>query len=498
MFIRQLKATMAVSLSLCFAFGTILNAQDNRPNIIVILADDFSYWDISHFGQKEFSTPNLDRMAREGMVFSNAYAASPECAPSRAGLLTGRDMGHCTIQRMGTDVRPKLHRRPYLLPDDETIAHVLGSAGYETCQIGKWHVGEPGTPGMPHLQGFKHSLCFDHENNKRAQYIYPTRLWRNGVAEQIPENKGFGIDHRNNRFDKDGVFVPGGKSNPSKMKYSEDIFIEEAIKFLRKPHKKPFFMYYASTLTHAEWPKELRELKDKPKPWTDDQKRWAGQVTQLDRSVGTILKELKVQGLDQNTLVIFTSDNGYAAWGYRKLSNKGAWKDDLVLKNKGPWDRGKFVAANGGVIVPFIAWGPGIVKAGKTKRAVSAYDFKATFAAMAGTTAAKTDGVSFLPLFAGKESDYPLRDFLYWEQGGMARNVQSVLLDERFFALRMNPGNPVRVFEIFDDPGCKKNLAAKRQDLVKRAEKLFVSHRTENPWYINLTDAIKKSSRQQK
>ena len=109
MFIRQLKATMAVSLSLCFAFGTILNAQDNRPNIIVILADDFSYWDISHFGQKEFSTPNLDRMAREGMVFSNAYAASPECAPSRAGLLTGRDMGHCTFRRLGTDVRPKLH-----------------------------------------------------------------------------------------------------------------------------------------------------------------------------------------------------------------------------------------------------------------------------------------------------------------------------------------------------------------------------------------------------
>jgi hypothetical protein len=106
--------------------------------------------------------------------------------------------------------------------------------------------------------------------------------------------------------------------------------------------------------------------------------------------------------------------------------------------------------------------------------------------------------LSFLPLFAGNESDYPQRDFLYWEQGSLGRNVQSVLLDERFFALRMNPGKPVRVFEIFDDPGCKQDLAAKRQDLVKRAEKLFVSNRTENPWYINLTDAIKKSSRQQK
>ncbi|MDE0840173.1 MAG: sulfatase-like hydrolase/transferase, partial [Kiritimatiellae bacterium] len=158
--------------------------MNTRPNIIVILADDLSYWDISHFGQREFSTPNLDRMAREGMVFTNAYAASPECAPSRAGLLTGRHMGHCTFRRLFTDVRPELHDRPYLLPEDETIAHVLAASEYTTCQIGKWHAGEPGTPGMPHLQGFERSLAFDHGDNsldKRAQYVYPTRLWRNGV-----------------------------------------------------------------------------------------------------------------------------------------------------------------------------------------------------------------------------------------------------------------------------------------------------------------------------
>ncbi len=233
-------------------------------------------------------------------------------------------------------------------------------------------------------------------------------------------------------------------------------------------------------------------MKDKPAPWTDDQKRWAGQVTHMDRSVGAILDELKVQGLDENTLVLFTSDNGYSAWGYTKASKKVRWKDDPVLKNKGPWDRGKLIAANGGVIVPFIAWGPGMVKTGETERAVSCYDLKATFAAMAGTTAAKTDGVSFLPLFAGDDSDVPQREFLYWEQGTLGRNVQSVLLDERFFALRMKPGEPVRVFEVFDDPGCKQDLASKRQDLVERAEKLFGSNRTENPWYPNLTSAIKK------
>ncbi|HUT58714.1 MAG TPA: sulfatase-like hydrolase/transferase [Phycisphaerae bacterium] len=466
-----------------------------QPNIIVILADDLSYWDISHFGQKEFSTPNIDRMAREGMVFSNAYASSPECAPSRAGLLTGQHMGHCTFRRLGTDVRPELHQRPYLLPEDETIAHVLGAAGYTTCQIGKWHAGEPGTPGMPHLQGFEHSLCFDHGDNsrdKRAQYIYPTRLWRNGVRTDVPDNLGFEIDHADHHFDEEGKFVPGGISDASKARYCEDIYLQEALDFLRRPHEKPFFLYYASSLTHAEWPKELRELKDKPAPWTDDQKRWAGQVKHMDRSVGAILDELKGQGMDENTLVVFTSDNGYAAWGYSHPP-RGRWEDDPVLKNKGPWDRGKFIAANGGMIVPFIAWGPGLVKAGQTGRAVAHYDLKAMFAEMAGATAAnEMDGVSFAPLLAGEESRYPPREFFYWEQGGLGLNVQSALLDERYFALRMEPSQPTQLFDIFADPGCKQDLAEDHPGQIERAQTLFISQHDDNPWYVNLTDALRE------
>ena len=163
-----------------------------------------------------------------------------------------------------------------------------------------------------------------------------------------------------------------------------------------------------------------------------------------------------------------------------------------MLKNKGPWDRGKFIATNGGVIIPFIAWGPAIVRTGETNRAVSFYDLKATFAELAGTTAATTDGVSFVPLLTGREFDYPHRDFLYWEQGSLGHNVQSALLDERFFALRMEPGEPVRIFAIFDDPGCQQDLACERQDLVKRAERLFVSRHAENPWYPNLTSALRK------
>lgn len=469
--------------------------MSTQSNIIVILADDMSYWDIGHFGQKEFSTPHIDRMAREGMVFTNAYAASPECAPSRAGLLTGRHMGHCTFSRLGTDVRPELHERPYLQECDETIAHVLADAGYTTCQIGKWHAGEPGTPGMPHLQGFEHSLCFDHGGSsadKRAQYIYPTRLWRNGVLERVPENEGFEIDHPDHHFDEDGRLVPCGIPDSAKARYCEDIYLEEALDFLRTPHERPFFLYYASSLTHAEWPKELGELKDKSAPWGLDQKRWAGQVTHMDRSVGIILDELRSHGLDKNTLVIFTSDNGYSAWGYSNPP-RPRWADDPVLKNKGPWDRGKFIAANGGVIVPFIAWGPGTVDVGETNRAVTFYDLKATFAELAGAKVkTETDGISFAPLFVGREDRYAQRSHLYWEQGSLGKNVQSALLDEQFFALRMQPDHPIHLFDIFSDPGCQQNLASGRPELVERAGELFVSQHTENSWYVDLTRAIRE------
>ena len=251
-------------------------------------------------------------------------------------------------------------------------------------------------------------------------------------------------------------------------------------------------MYYASTLTHAEWPKELRELKDKPAPWTNDQKRWAGQVTHMDRSVGTILDELKTQGLDKNTLVIFTSDNGYSAWGYCKELRRGTREDDPVLKNKGPWDRGKFIATNGGMIIPFIAWSPGLVSIGETDRAVTHYDLKATFAELADATMTnETDGISFSQLFRSAEDDYPHREFFYWEQGSMGKNVQSALLDEQYFALRMEPDQKTLLFDIFDDPGCKQDLSGDRPELVERAQTLFTSQHTENPWYVELTETLR-------
>ncbi len=165
------------------------------------------------------------------------------------------------------------------------------------------------------------------------------------------------------------------------------------------------------------WPNELRDPKTREVPWTLEQKKWAGQVTQLDHSVGTIIEALKTKGIEKKTIVLFASDNGYSAWGYARPM-RVRWEDDPVLHNKGPWNRGKFIATNGGVIVPTIACGPGLVADGNTDRAISFYDYKATFADLAGAKMEQeTDGVSFTTLLSGQPSEYPQRLFLYWEQG---------------------------------------------------------------------------------
>lgn len=473
-------------------------AAKSPPSLIIFLADDLSYWDLSHFGQKEFFTPHVDRLAREGMVFTNGYSASPQCASARAGLLTGAHMGRARIRNNGAEVPPELHARPYLLEDDETIADVLRRAGYATGHVGKWHMGDPGTPGMPHLQGFDTTLSFDH-NVKRPHldqlYTYPDYLWLNGKKILLPENVGFRWDHPANRFDRDGRFLPGGVKDPTKARHGEDIYLEKALEFIAESRDKPFFLYYATPLTHAMWPNELRELMDKQSPWTLNQKKWAGQVTQMDRSLGAIVESLEKHGIAGNTIIIFMSDNGYTATSYA-IPRPPRWQDDAVLRNKGPWNRGKFSVTHGGVIVPFIAWGPGRVAVGETNRAVVQYDLLRTFAELAGVTPQKpTDGVSLVPLLAGQAERYPMRPFLYWETGAVYTPTgQSVLLDEQFFAYREHPNKPIRLFDIFEDRGCVTDLAADHPALIERAQSLYVSqHSGDNPWYANLSRAMKES-----
>jgi arylsulfatase A-like enzyme len=487
--------------------GTGGLAGKRPPNIIFVLADDLSYWDISHFGQKHFCTPNIDRMAREGRVFSNAYAGGAWCAPSRATLLTGRDGRNLSPLETdetghGTKFKP-------------TVAHMLKTAGYATCALGKWHMEEgrdhswltqktweeqkaaTNWAQMPWNRGF--DLCrigyrcgFQGSNGNP---FYPWQV-ETGDNREIVWSENQNVDRARlwkydpAFYDKEGRFTDDAGNNSSKMRYSEDYYREEAASFMQKNKDKPFFLYYATPLVHGPLVVKQLDTFENSENWTFEHRLWATMVQELDRSVGFLLDEVKQLGLEQNTIILFAADNGYSQWGYFRNHNRKPWSNDPIFQNKGPWNRGKFVNTNGGVIVPFIAWGPGRVAAGETGRAVNFYDFMGTAAELAGAKLPyPTDGVSFVPLLEGREQDQPVRPVMVWPENVSRRGIDrndwveddhrgaprsnAVLLDERFFALQIR--EKWVVFDITIDPGMKHALSEQRPELCERAQVEFAN-----------------------
>ena len=478
-----------------------------KPNIVFILADDLSYGDLGCFGQTNFATPNIDRLARDGRLFANAYAGGPWCAPSRTALLTGRNAAHAVPLEhdkagQGTRFNP-------------TVAEMLKTAGYTTCALGKWHMQEgpretwlyqktweaqkaaTNWRQMPWHRGF--DVC---RIGYRCGFLgsngnpyFPQQI-ETGDRQEIafPENRNLDIDclwkYTPARYDADGRFLDKAGRNSAQLRYAEDYYREEAVAFMRANKDKPFFLYYATPLVHG--PLNVKQLAhfEGSESWNLQHKLWATMVRELDRSVGAIVDEVNRLGIGSNTVVFFASDNGYAQWGY---FGRKAWTDDPVFHNKGPWNRGKFANANGGLIVPFIAWGPGRVPAGRTERAVCFYDLMATARELADAKSpGPTDGASVLPLLEGRDKDQPLRAAIAWApQGGpmtfeddfnasdrMTRYAPpAVLLDERWYALgfQKKPGDPrtIRLFDIAADPGCTNDLSAVRQDLCARATTAF-------------------------
>ena len=472
-------------------------AGAEKPNIIFILADDLSYWDLSCFGQKSFATPNIDRLASEGRIFANAYAGGPWCAPSRTALMTGRNSAHFAP--------PSKDRF------NPTVAEVLKAAGYATGALGKWHMLEgpneywlsqktwaeqkaaTNWKQMPWHRGF--DVC---RIGYRCGFLgsngNPYFPWQieTGDNEEIafPENRDLDADrlwkYSEDRYDAQGRFLDKRGKNSSQMHYSEDYYRDEAVKFIRGNRSQPFFLYYATPLVHGSLVvKQIAQFKDTT-GWSQRHKLWATMVQELDRSVGILADEVKKLGLEKKTLIFFASDNGYSQWGY---FGRGAWVDDPIFHNKGPWNRGKFVTANGGVIVPFIVWGPGRVPVGKTDRAINFYDFMATAAELSGgRLPGPTDGVSYVPLLEGRDQDQPLRAAMVWprnsgymkmaddwEPAGKGKeksfSPDAVLLDEKWYALRL--GDSIRIFDISADPGMKRDVASAHADLLTRAKAEF-------------------------
>ena len=437
-----------------------------RPNIIFILADDLGYGDLGCYGQSRLQTPNLDRMAQQGLRFTSFYAGAPLGGPSRCALMTGLDTGHALVR--GNPAGP-------LGANDLTVAQLLKQAGYHTGLIGKWGLGGPNSTGVPHRQGFDEFLgCLD---ALEAEDYYPARLWRYDPVsgfdgpEALPQNAAGAL----------GLYAP-------------DLFTHAALHYLQihKPasytHDRPFFLYLAYSLPHANNAEAKRSgngmqvPSDAPystQPWPQVEKDKAAMVTRLDTEVGQLLDALKQLKLDENTIVFFSSDNGPAHEG-------GA--HPRFFQSSGPLRGHKGSLYEGGIRVPLLVRWPGRIKPGASDLPAALWDFLPTAAELAGTKApAQTDGISLLPTLLG-QTQTNRHDFLYWEshQGGFQ---QAVRMGD-WKALRLKPGQPLELYNLKSDPSERTNVAGQNPQVVARIEACLKTARTDSAlWPVSPASA---------
>ncbi|HEX2973402.1 MAG TPA: arylsulfatase [Tepidisphaeraceae bacterium] len=421
-----------------------------KPNIIFILADDLGYGDLACYGSPHIQTPNLDRLAAQGTRFTNCYSGATVCAPSRCCLMTGLHTGHAYI-RGNANIN--------LRPQDTTVAEVLQSAGYTTALIGKWGLGEDSTPGVPNRQGFDY--FFGYLNQTHAHNSYPTFLYRNQERIRL-----------RNVVPKEGKFGQGVATE--RLDFSNDLFTDEILSFLDRSKDKPFFLYAAYTACHANNEGNTIDVPDlgiyKDRDWPEPQKRHAALVTRLDTYVGQILQKLQDLGLDDNTLVVFASDNG----PHKEGRNNPEWSH-----SSGPFRGIKRDLYDGGIRVPLIARWPGHVPAGRTSEQLLAFwDFLPTAADLAqAPVPANLDGISMLPALLGKRQKSQ-HEFLYWEfhEGGFKQAVRM----GNYKAIRLAPNKPIELYDITRDLGESRNIAQDHPNTIRKIEAYLATARTES------------------
>jgi arylsulfatase A-like enzyme len=447
------------------AIGIVTGPEQSSqrpPNIILITADDLGYGDLGCYGQQNFKTPTLDRLAAAGMRFTNAYAGSTVCAPSRCSLMTGLHSGHSRIRG---------NAKVSLQDNDVTIAEVLKSAGYNTAHIGKWGCAEPGSAGEPHKQGFDH--WFGYVTNHEANNYYPASLWKNGE-----------------RFPLDNVVKNGVSTN--KATYTPDLFTADALRFVAENKDRPFFLYLAYTQPHAnnEAGKAGMEVPDygeyADKDWPDPEKGRAAMIAYMDRDIGRVLEKLNELNLDGRTLVLFTSDNG---------PHKEGGSDPNFHNCNGPFRGIKRDLYEGGIRVPLIVRLPGLVTAGSTSDHVCAnWDLLPTIAEIAGAAPPKeTDGISIYPTLAGEKRAgrrQPQHDFLYWEFH--ERGFQQAARMGKWKGILLRYGGELELYDLEKDLGEETNVAADHPQVVAKIESFLKTARSENPdWPIKSRPAAK-------
>jgi len=451
---------LIANLLLIFVFVPSLIAADaEKPNIVYILLDDAGYGDLSCYGQTKFETPNIDRMAREGMRFAQHYAGCTVCAPTRSVLMQGVHTGHSYV-RGNKEVQPE--GQTPLPAGTVTLPKLLQQAGYITGAFGKWGLGAPGSEGDPTKQGF--DVFYGYNCQRQAHTYYPTHLWSN----------------------TDKVALDGET-------YAHDLIMDQTLEFIRKNKKGPFFCFMPVTIPHAAMhvPAEYSAPFRKKFPQFEDKigkyrgpfvknpiAAFAGMMTKMDEDVGRVLSLLSELGIEKNTLVMLSSDNG---------PHKEGGHDPVFFDSNGPLTGFKRDLTEGGIRVPLIARWPGKIAPGTESDLISAHwDMLPTFCELAETkTPSITDGISMTAELFGRSDEQKRHDYLYWEfyeragkraaRFGKWKAIQRNLQKDR-------PG-PIQIFNLEKDLAEKHDLADQHTEILAKAKKIFAeAHEPSKLW----------------
>ncbi len=473
--------------------------KQEKPNIIYILADDLGYAELGSFGQELIKTPNLDALAASGMRFTQHYSGAPVCAPSRCILLTGQHAGHAYIR--GNDEwaergevwnfakaveDPNLEgQRP--IPDSiPTIGSVLQEVGYKTAVVGKWGLGAPLTDGIPNNRGF--DFFYGYNCQRQAHTLYPKHLWKN--KEKVWLNNELVVPNTK----LDSAADPYDQASYAKFfqqDYAPKLMQDEVLRFIEENKDNPYFMYYATPLTHAplQVPQEYIDRyigkfgEEEPYlgnrgyfPVRYPKATYAAMVSYLDDQVGEIIAKLKETGQYENTLIIFSSDNGPT---YNGGTESPFFDSAKPFKSEYGW--GKGFTHEGGIRVPMIASWPGKIKEGTTSELISAFwDVLPTLTDLTGAkTPDNIDGISFLPELMGEKDKQEKHEFLYWEFPAYQGQQAVRMGDWKGIRKKIFKGNKdIELYHLPSDPQEQRNVAADNPEVVEQIARLMKQEHT--------------------
>lgn len=420
-----------------FSYGQDIQPKQHvrKPNIILFLADDMGWGDAGCYGQDKIKTPNLDKMAANGLRFTDAYCVAPVCAPLRSGLMEGLHGGH-------TLVRNNQSRQKKNVSFDNsnyTMAKMLKEAGYKTGLFGKWGLGDAGTEGIPTKQGFDEFYGF--LDQQKAHYYYPDSLWHNEekIAVPLAEEKQYS---------------------------SADWYMDKAKEFIRKEKDGPFFAYIPTQLPHLYMPYKPMEIY-KDKPWPEGDKRWATMVSTIDNQMGELIDLIDSLGITENTIILFLSDNGGGS------GERIYYHDVRFFRSNANFRGMKRDLFEGGIRVPFIVQWKGKIRRGVSDEPVAYYDLMATLGELAGNKPEKTDGESLVKLFT-RESEKLKREYLYWEFPEIETpQCKFAVRKGNWKGVKEYPGAQLQIYNLKDDPEELYNWHYERQDLVAEFEAII-------------------------